>query len=79
MASGYWIVGSARRCFHLERSWDNLIERLVEEGILRSPQAIRAMRMVSREYFLPDNMKSYAAVDSPLPIGSGQTISAPLS
>ena len=61
----------------MERSWENLVERLIEEGILRSPDVIRAMRIVSREYFLPDNMKSYAAVDSPLPIGSGQTISAP--
>jgi len=61
----------------LERSWEGLIERLVDEGILRSPQVIRSMRMVSRESFLPDNVKSYAAVDSPLPIGSGQTISAP--
>ena len=61
----------------MERSWENLVERLIEEGILRSPDVIRAMRIVSREYFLPDNMKSYAAVDSPLPIGLGQTISAP--
>ena len=61
----------------MERSWENLVERLIEDGILRSLDVIRAMRIVSREYFLPDNMKSYAAVDSPLPIGSGQTISAP--
>ena len=61
----------------MERSWEDLIERLVDEGILHSPQVIRSMRMVSRGFFLPDNVKPYAAVDSPLPIGFGQTISAP--
>jgi protein-L-isoaspartate(D-aspartate) O-methyltransferase len=66
-----------RRYLNLDRSWKNLIERLTKEGLLRSPQVIRAMRIVSRERFLPDNMKSYAALDSPLPIGFGQTISAP--
>jgi len=59
-------------------SWEELIQRLIEEGILRSPAVIRAMRRVSREPFLPEKVKSYVAVDSPLPIGYGQTISAPL-
>ena len=60
-----------------KREWDELVERLIREGILRSPTVIRAMRVVSREAFLPENVRSYAAVDSPLPIGWGQTISAP--
>jgi len=59
-------------------SWEELVQRLIEEGILRSPAVIRAMRRVSRECFLPEKVKSYVAVDSPLPIGHGQTISAPL-
>ncbi len=63
--------------FYLEQSWEALVERLIAEGILRSSHVIRSMRMVSREAFLPSNMKPYAAVDTPLPIGSGQTISAP--
>jgi len=61
-----------------KRAWEKLIQRLIEEGILRSPAVIRAMRRVSREPFLPEKVKSYAAVDSPLPIGYEQTISAPL-
>ena len=58
-------------------SWNGLIKSLIEEGILRSPGVIRAMRLVSREKFLPESSRSYASVDSPLPIGWGQTVSAP--
>ena len=57
--------------------WESLIQNLVAEGILYSPGVIRAMRLVSRESFLPDRLKSYYAVDTPLPIGWGQTASAP--
>jgi len=59
------------------KAWENLVESLIQEGILRSPGVIRAMRLVSREKFLPENTKSYSAVDVPLPIGWGQTVSAP--
>jgi protein-L-isoaspartate(D-aspartate) O-methyltransferase len=61
-----------------KRRWEELVQGLVREGILRSPNVIRALQRVSREQFLPENMKSYAAVDTPLPIGLGQTVSAPL-
>jgi len=57
--------------------WERLIQNLIGEGILRSPSVTRAMRLVSREPFLPDKLKSYYAVDTPLPIGWGQTASAP--
>jgi len=60
------------------QAWEELIQRLIREGILRSPRVIKAMRRVCRDPFLPERAKSYAAVDSPLPIGFGQTISAPL-
>lgn len=59
------------------QKWEQLIQNLKAEGILRSPHVIRAMCQVNRALFLPDNMKAYCAVDSPLPIGEGQTISAP--
>jgi len=61
----------------LSRSWERLIQSLVSRGILNSPRVIRAMRMVPRELFLPEEEKSYASIDTPLPIGEGQTISAP--
>ena len=60
-----------------KKDWEELVERLTREGILRSPNVIRAMQAVSRDAFLPENVRSYAAVDSPLPVGMGQTISAP--
>jgi protein-L-isoaspartate(D-aspartate) O-methyltransferase len=52
------------------------VEELKAQGILRDPNVIRAMNKVPREEFLPDDVKSYAYVDSPLPIGFGQTTSA---
>jgi protein-L-isoaspartate(D-aspartate) O-methyltransferase len=59
--------------------WEKLIQNLIREGILRSPKVIESMRSVPREKFLPENMQSYSAVDTPLPIGFGQTASAPHS
>jgi len=61
----------------LKEDWERLVQNLIVEGILRSPRVIRAMRQVNRALFLPEHLKSYSAVDSPLPIGLGQTISAP--
>lgn len=57
--------------------WEKLIQNLVKEGVLRSPRVTETMRKVPREKFLPENMRSYSAVDTPLPIGFGQTASAP--
>lgn len=62
-----------------EQKWEDLIQNLINSGILKSPQVITAMRKVPREKFLPENMKIHAATDCPLQIGSGQTASAPLS
>jgi protein-L-isoaspartate(D-aspartate) O-methyltransferase len=59
------------------KAWKQLIQSLISQRILRSPQVIRALRNVSREQFLPERLKAYANVDSPFPIGFGQTISAP--
>lgn len=52
------------------------VEELVREGLLKDPNIVRAMEKVPREEFLPGEAKSYAYVDSPLPIGHGQTTSA---
>ena len=59
-------------------SWESLVQSLVRNGILRSPRVIRAMKMVPRDLFLSEKERSYASIDSPLPIGEGQTVSAPL-
>ncbi len=57
--------------------WGKLVDKLTKESILRSPQVIKAMRALPRAKFLPENMQAYSAVDTPLPIGFGQTASAP--
>lgn len=49
---------------------------LVKEGLLKNPNIVRAMEKVPREEFLPAESRSYAYVDSPIPIGYGQTTSA---
>jgi len=59
--------------------WNKLIDKLIKQGALRSQKVIKAMRTIPRTNFLPSDMKSYSASDTPLPIGFGQTISAPHS
>ena len=54
-----------------------LVELLVEEGALFDEYARRAMLLVPREEFVPENLRHMAYIDEPLPIGHGQTISAP--
>lgn len=54
-----------------------LIRRLQDARYIRTDKVRKAMEAVPREEFIPDNVKQYAYVDQPLPIGRGQTISAP--
>jgi protein-L-isoaspartate(D-aspartate) O-methyltransferase len=59
--------------------WERLVDSLARQGVLRSPKVIDAMRSVPRTKFLSPDSQAYNAVDTPLPIGYGQTISAPHS
>jgi len=52
------------------------IADLKNERLLKDPNIIRAMEKVPREEFLPQEARSYAYIDSPIPIGYGQTTSA---
>jgi len=52
------------------------VEVLQSEGILKTKEVTRALLTVPREEFLPPEVKKYAHIDSPLPIGYGQTTSA---
>lgn len=56
---------------------ESLITHLKQEGYLSSKLVEEAFRRIPRENFLPSDMESSAYSDHPLPIGSGQTISAP--
>jgi len=52
------------------------VEALRSEGVLHDNRVARAMMTVPRELFLRTEEMPYAYVDSPLPIGHGQTTSA---
>ncbi len=54
-----------------------LVEKLVREGYIHSEKVLSAMLRVPREEFLPEDLRHLAYEDTPLPIGMGQTISAP--
>jgi protein-L-isoaspartate(D-aspartate) O-methyltransferase len=54
-----------------------LVKQLKTYGYIKSRSLERAMLSVLREQFLPEWLKSYAYLDTPLEIGEGQTISAP--
>ena len=56
---------------------ERLIEIYTREGILKTKLVTEAFRRVPRENFIPEYLKPYAYADTPLPIGHGQTISAP--
>jgi protein-L-isoaspartate(D-aspartate) O-methyltransferase len=44
---------------------------------LDEPQILEAMQNVPRHWFVPGEQQANAYIDSPLPIGEGQTISQP--
>ena len=54
-----------------------LIERLADQGYIKTDRVKKAMLKVPREEFVPPENRFYAYMDQPLPIGHGQTISAP--
>ncbi|MFO0615405.1 MAG: protein-L-isoaspartate(D-aspartate) O-methyltransferase [Polyangiaceae bacterium] len=55
---------------------DALIATLQRHGI-HSARVLDAMREVPRDAFVPHEIRDQAFVDTPLPIGEGQTISQP--
>jgi protein-L-isoaspartate(D-aspartate) O-methyltransferase len=54
-----------------------LVKRLILEGRIYSKEVEKAFLEIPRELFVPDSIKKYAYLDTPLEIGNGQTISAP--
>ena len=61
--------------YEAERS--RLVKGLKDHGLVTDERVLEAMGRVPRHEFLPPELKDQAYVDSPLPIGMGQTISAP--
>lgn len=58
-------------------SQQELVDRLISLGYLKTQKVIDAMLGVRRDVFVPDEIEKYAYVDTPLSIGHGQTVSAP--
>ncbi|MEA2113570.1 MAG: protein-L-isoaspartate O-methyltransferase [Patescibacteria group bacterium] len=64
---------------------EKLINQLIRDGYLKSPQIISAFRKIKRADFVPEGIKKEQGEDfvneynAPLPIGFGQTISQPLT
>jgi len=58
---------------------EDLIQSLIDEGYLKSARVINAFKKIKREDFLPDDLKSDAHLNIPLPLTHGQTISQPLT
>jgi len=58
-----------------DRARDRLADRLSER--VDDERVVEAVRAVPRHEFVPENRREAAYRDRPLPIGEGQTISAP--
>ncbi|MFW5868699.1 MAG: protein-L-isoaspartate(D-aspartate) O-methyltransferase [Armatimonadota bacterium] len=56
---------------------DEMVNTLAEEGVISSERVMEAMKTVPRHQFVPRGQVASAYDDAPLPIGEGQTITAP--
>lgn len=61
----------------LKAAREQLVQRLIRLGYLKSPAIIKAMRQTPRHRFISRDLWPHAYADHPLPIGHEQTISAP--
>ncbi|MEA3229722.1 MAG: protein-L-isoaspartate O-methyltransferase, partial [archaeon] len=60
-----------------KESYSILISNLIKEGYLKSDNIISAFFNTPRWQFLPEDLKRFSTSDGPIPIGYGQTMSAP--
>jgi len=58
---------------------EKLINQLIDDQYLKTPQVIEAFRKIHRSDFLPEEMADQAGMNIPLPIRFGQTITQPLT
>jgi len=54
-----------------------MVDRQLAGRDVTDPKVLAAMRKIERHKFVPPDLRDEAYVDSPLPIGEGQTISQP--
>lgn len=63
----------------MNSGYENLINSLIKDGYLKTPEIIEAFKAIDRIDFVPEEYKDEAYVNAPLPIGFHQTISQPLT
>ncbi len=56
---------------------NEMVDRIIQRWHITSQAAIEGMRQTRRHLFVPEKHRAEAYLDTPLPIGQGQTISAP--
>jgi len=61
------------------RDNDSLVDALVAHRLVTSKNVEEALRAVDRGRYCPTTLSDEAYADRPLPLGHGQTISAPHS
>ena len=54
-----------------------MVDQLIDGGVLKTPALIAAFRAIDRADFVLDSLRNQAYANYPLPIGYGQTISQP--
>ena len=64
-----------------QQDWETARKRMVAEQLrsrdIKDPRVLAALEKVPRHLLVPENVRSQAYEDHPLPIGHGQTISQP--
>jgi protein-L-isoaspartate(D-aspartate) O-methyltransferase len=73
------VVGltSAEEPSDIRQAREDMVREQIEKRGIKDPRVLAAMREVPRHLFVPQNLRSKAFTDRPLPIGDGQTISQP--
>ncbi len=56
---------------------EQVVETQLKSRDIQSERVLEAMKKVPRHLFMPASVRQYAYIDSPVPIGKGQTISQP--
>ncbi len=61
----------------LAQQREQMVETQLRSRDIQDERILEAMKKVPRHLFMPASVRQYAYIDSPVPIGQGQTISQP--
>src|SRR5690606_29701158 len=75
-AGGNEVNTAIRACAELRGARRRMVERLASSGV-RDVRVLAALEAVPRHWLVPEALHAQAYRDAALPIGDGQTISAP--